>query len=340
MPLSPASPPTSEALHWNPLVIASMGAVCTIFLLFSYYSILKLHNCSFLGMTLSRHRQQRQLLNGNSPDNPSLPFQSRGLGSYILQSLPIAQFKKNEEELRQSNTDCAVCLGEFEESEWLKHLPNCSHAFHVSCIDAWFQNHSNCPLCRSHVYDLAMQHEYSVSIRSCLQVQPHLQPANLYIGIRWSLPWWVLFAQSSSCSVTTGILKLPDCSFLGMTFSRNRQQRRLLNDNSPDDPSLRFQSRGLHSYILQSLPITQFKKNEEELRQSNTDCAVCLGEFEESEWLKHLPNCSHAFHVSCIDAWFQNNSNCPLCRSHVYDLAMQHEYSVSTYTLLETMRED
>uniref|UniRef100_A0A5B7BBH0 RING-type E3 ubiquitin transferase n=1 Tax=Davidia involucrata TaxID=16924 RepID=A0A5B7BBH0_DAVIN len=168
---SPSSPPTIEPPHWNPWVIASVGTVCTIFLLFSYYRILERHCCSFRGMTFSRHRRQRQLLNENNPDDPSLQFQSQGLDSYILHSLPITQFKKKkkEEELRQSNTDCAVCLGEFEESEWLRHLPNCSHAFHVSCIDTWFQNHSNCPLCRSHIYDLAMHHEYSVSMYTLLE---------------------------------------------------------------------------------------------------------------------------------------------------------------------------
>lgn len=73
----------------------------------------------------------------------------------------------------------------------------------------------------------------------------------------------------------------------------------------------------------------------------HTDCAVCLGEFEEGEWLKNLPNCTHTFHVSCIDTWFQSHSNFPLCRAHIYDFTIRHEYSsVSVHTLQETLRRE
>ncbi|XP_059626978.1 RING-H2 finger protein ATL16-like [Cornus florida] len=143
----------------NLWVIAVVGAVCSIFLLFIYSRFV-----------WSRIQEQRRILNESNPDDPSLQFQSRGLDSFITHSLPITQFKKkNEEELSQSNTECAVCLGEFEEGECLKHLPNCSHAFHVPCIDTWFQNHSTCPLCRSQIYDFTPDHEYSVSINSLLE---------------------------------------------------------------------------------------------------------------------------------------------------------------------------
>ncbi|GMN57233.1 hypothetical protein TIFTF001_026348 [Ficus carica] len=44
---------------------------------------------------------------------------------------------------------CAVCLGEFEDGEELRTLPDCSHSFHVSCIDMWLFSHPNCPICRA-----------------------------------------------------------------------------------------------------------------------------------------------------------------------------------------------
>ena len=44
---------------------------------------------------------------------------------------------------------CAVCLGEFEEGEELRTLPECLHSFHVSCIDVWLISHPNCPICRA-----------------------------------------------------------------------------------------------------------------------------------------------------------------------------------------------
>jgi hypothetical protein len=70
----------------------------------------------------------------------------------MLQELPISQFKKNVSEHKPSNVDSSICLGEFEEGEWLKHLPNCKHSFHASCIDKWFQCHLNCSLCRCYVH--------------------------------------------------------------------------------------------------------------------------------------------------------------------------------------------
>jgi len=46
-------------------------------------------------------------------------------------------------------SECLVCLGEFEQEESLRLLPKCSHAFHVPCIDTWLRSHKTCPLCRA-----------------------------------------------------------------------------------------------------------------------------------------------------------------------------------------------
>ncbi|KAL5986122.1 hypothetical protein ACLOJK_028112 [Asimina triloba] len=76
----------------------------------------------------------------------------QGLSPDIVRALPAVQFKKMKDvETGWIDCDCAVCLGEFEDGEWLRLLPVCAHVFHSSCVDAWFQTHSNCPLCRSSV---------------------------------------------------------------------------------------------------------------------------------------------------------------------------------------------
>lgn len=35
-------------------------------------------------------------------------------------------------------------------------LPNCNHSFHSSCIDAWFRDHSSCPLCRLQISSFSL----------------------------------------------------------------------------------------------------------------------------------------------------------------------------------------
>lgn len=123
---------------------------------------------------------------------------------------------------------------------------------------------------------------------------------------------------------------------------RERSLTRLLNDNNPaDDPPLHFQSHGLDSAILRFLPTIQFRNSDTEKGQRSANCAVCLGEFEEGEWLRLLPNCAHIFHVSCVDTWFRTHTTCPLCRSDVlHDFNSEQEFSVSMFTWMETLRRE
>ncbi|OIV90578.1 hypothetical protein TanjilG_01659 [Lupinus angustifolius] len=46
----------------------------------------------------------------------------------------------------------------------------------------------------------------------------------------------------------------------------------------------------------------------------NTQCPVCLSEYQGEDLLHILPYCGHSFHVTCIDLWLQQNSTCPVCR--------------------------
>ncbi|XP_030530216.2 probable E3 ubiquitin-protein ligase RHA4A [Rhodamnia argentea] len=56
---------------------------------------------------------------------------------------------------------------------------------------------------------------------------------------------------------------------------------------------------------------------DEEQRAKDSQCCVCLGEFEMEEELLQVPSCKHVFHIDCIRHWLHANSTCPLCRCSV-----------------------
>ncbi|XP_027343393.1 RING-H2 finger protein ATL66-like [Abrus precatorius] len=140
-------------------------------------------------------------------------------------------------------------------------------------------------------------------------------------------------------AIYMSFLVLSQCN--NLTRLLNGLNRSSSSTNFVTDDSIQLQRGNLDSSLINSLPLCEFKKNEREQIAINADCAICLGEFEEGELLKLLPNCSHGFHVSCIDTWFQSHSNCPLCRSRVtHDFVANPECSVSLYTLLQGLRRE
>ncbi|XP_050216029.1 RING-H2 finger protein ATL16 [Mercurialis annua] len=142
------------------IAIALIGILATAFLLISYYIFvikccLNWHRIDLLRrFSISRNRNQEHPLMVSSPD-----IENRGLDESIIRSIPVLKFKKSDTNGGiQSFCECAVCLNEFEEDEKLRIIPNCSHVFHIDCIDIWLQNNANCPLCRNSVSLVPLDH--------------------------------------------------------------------------------------------------------------------------------------------------------------------------------------
>eukprot|EP00249_Psilotum_nudum_P030455 c43082_g1_i1 orf=254-1912(+) len=70
-----------------------------------------------------------------------------GVDQATIDALPTFSYVSIIKGVEGSN-DCAVCLCEFQPKDRLRLLPQCSHAFHMECIDTWLLSHSTCPLCR------------------------------------------------------------------------------------------------------------------------------------------------------------------------------------------------
>ncbi|XP_018456502.2 E3 ubiquitin-protein ligase At4g11680 isoform X3 [Raphanus sativus] len=55
---------------------------------------------------------------------------------------------------------------------------------------------------------------------------------------------------------------------------------------------------------------------ERSLSSEDSECCICLCEYEDGVELRELP-CNHHFHCTCIDKWLHINSRCPLCKFNI-----------------------
>ncbi|XP_024031612.1 RING-H2 finger protein ATL7-like [Morus notabilis] len=72
-------------------------------------------------------------------------IESSGLNKELREMLPIIVYK---ESFSVRDTQCSVCLGDYEADDRLQQIPACGHTFHIDCIDHWLATHTTCPLCR------------------------------------------------------------------------------------------------------------------------------------------------------------------------------------------------
>ena len=72
---------------------------------------------------------------------------------------------------------------------------------------------------------------------------------------------------------------------------------------------------GLEKSVINAIPSFIYNTGKSKQDESNHECTICLVEFENNDYIRTLPLCSHIFHLVCIDAWLHKKPNCPLCRS-------------------------
>ncbi|KAI3770151.1 hypothetical protein L6452_01273 [Arctium lappa] len=156
-PYPSTSSPTTEHHHPSlslPLRISLIFLFVT-FSLFFLYTLCKFYT---LWYRSRRHRTppssspENYGTNGDEfVDHPIWYIRTTGLETSVINAISVVKFDKDGGVVEGS--DCSVCLSEFEADETLRLLPNCKHAFHVSCIDTWLRSHTNCPLCRAGIVD-------------------------------------------------------------------------------------------------------------------------------------------------------------------------------------------
>ncbi|KAG6643566.1 RING-H2 finger protein ATL74-like [Carya illinoinensis] len=85
-----------------------------------------------------------------TPEQTAARLAATGLKKRDLRQIPVAIYGSG---VNIKATECAICLGEFEDGENVRVLPKCNHGFHVSCIDTWLLSHSSCPNCRHSLWE-------------------------------------------------------------------------------------------------------------------------------------------------------------------------------------------
>lgn len=53
--------------------------------------------------------------------------------------------------------------------------------------------------------------------------------------------------------------------------------------------------------------------------ETEQDCAICQDTITVSQQCRKILHCGHWFHKDCIDPWFQQNVQCPICRYDIRD---------------------
>ncbi|KAH7517898.1 hypothetical protein FEM48_Zijuj09G0112900 [Ziziphus jujuba var. spinosa] len=160
---SSSPPPSKLPVDFSPPLIAMVVVVATAFLVVTYSRLISRHVIPPVIQFLRRwRRRRRRHLPSSAGDLDSLPYDSPfetsdgfhvfspyGLDDSVIKTIPLSLYTTKN---RLGSRDCAVCLIEFEDDDYVRTLPVCSHAFHVDCIDMWLRSHANCPLCRAGIF--------------------------------------------------------------------------------------------------------------------------------------------------------------------------------------------
>ncbi|KAK8572639.1 hypothetical protein V6N12_028688 [Hibiscus sabdariffa] len=136
---SSSSPVVSAELKLYQAFIFSVPIFFAFILLFVFY----------LFYLRRRRADWSSLRMRTSPGPPesdvSMSMAELGLKKEVREMLPIIIYK---ETFSIRDTQCSVCLGDYQAEDKLQQIPACGHTFHMDCIDHWLANHTTCPLCR------------------------------------------------------------------------------------------------------------------------------------------------------------------------------------------------
>ncbi|BAT89152.1 hypothetical protein LR48_Vigan432s000700 [Vigna angularis] len=114
--------------------------------------------------------------NDNDHNHNAISTAELGLNKELREMLPIIVYK---ESFSVKDTQCSVCLLDYQPEDRLQQIPACGHTFHMSCIDLWLATHTTCPLCRFSLLTIAKSSTQTSDMQSQSQNNEEAQAVEL-----------------------------------------------------------------------------------------------------------------------------------------------------------------
>ncbi|KAH9605221.1 hypothetical protein KSS87_012846, partial [Heliosperma pusillum] len=125
-------------------IIFSGPIVFTLIILFLFYFFyLRRHSVDWSSLRMRQSRFDSDSASAAAAADDLV--NEVGLKKEFRELLPVIIYK---ESFTVNDTQCSVCLGDYQAEDRLQQIPGCCHTFHLTCIDHWLATHTTCPLCR------------------------------------------------------------------------------------------------------------------------------------------------------------------------------------------------
>ena len=108
-------------------------------------------------------------------------------------------------------------------------------------------------------------------------------------------------------------------------FGISAVEQQIMNDICPNPDTMSYEqllqleddmgnvNKGLSIQQILNIPIIKYRKYK---GNGNSQCVICMEEFEKSEKVNLLP-CQHIFHINCIKQWLLKQKTCPFCKKEI-----------------------
>ncbi|XP_010245027.1 PREDICTED: E3 ubiquitin-protein ligase At4g11680-like [Nelumbo nucifera] len=99
-------------------------------------------------------------------------------------------------------------------------------------------------------------------------------------------------------------------NLLGYNMNMGSVERGASDDQLSRLPSWRYKE------VEANIELGDDAQSSSELANENSECCICLAKYKDREEVRQL-QCSHVFHLKCVDQWLRIISCCPLCKQEL-----------------------